>query len=110
MNLEAVLQRKLATLYPDLVIRNEVSDVLASYGVEKREQEPLRIRLAVLKLSSDDVEKIKTNITYAKQDFREVLVWAEYRRQSGKWSMRDSPKKRKIIAAGRAEYEQWLEI
>jgi hypothetical protein len=109
MDLDAVLSRKLTSLFPDPDIRDEVINTLNLYGLEKHEQEPIRIRLAVLKLSGDDVEQVKINTAYAKQDFRDVLVWAEYPRQSKKWSVPDGPKKQKLVAADRAEYEEWLE-
>ena len=41
---------------------------------------------------------------YAKEDFRDILSWAEYPRQSKKWSLPDGPKKQKIVDADRVEF------
>ncbi|MBV1882775.1 MAG: hypothetical protein KUG82_14140 [Pseudomonadales bacterium] len=45
---------------------------------------------------------------YAKEDFRDILSWAEYPRQSKKWSLPDGPKKQQIVDADRVEFEEWL--
>ena len=109
MNLEVILDRKLKSLFSDSNIRTEVISTLNLYGVESYEQEAIRVRLAILKLADDDLEQVKINTNYAKQDFRDVLLWAEYPRQAGKCSMPAGPKKQKLIDADRAEYEEWLE-
>jgi hypothetical protein len=36
------------------------------------------------------------------------LTWAEYPKQSKKGSMPDGPKKQKLVAEDRAQYEKWL--
>ncbi len=81
MDFEAILNRKINSLFPDITIQQEVIQTLNTYGVEKYEQEPIRVRLAILKLAGDDLEQVKINTNYAKQDFRDVLLWAEYSRQ-----------------------------
>lgn len=108
MNLEAILNRKLESLFPDVKTRAKVINTLKSYGVERYEQEPTRVRLAILKLSGNDPDQIQANTRYAKEDFRDVLMWAEYRRQGGKWSTPNGPKKQKLSAVDRLEYEDWL--
>jgi len=108
MNLDAILNRKLTTLFPNEAIRAQVVVILETYGTEKHEQEPVRVRLAVLKLSNHIFAEIKRNINFAKLDFRDVLTWAEYPRQSKKWSTPKGPKKQKLIDADRAEYKEWL--
>lgn len=86
-----------------------MSVILESYGTEKYEKEPDRVRLAILKLSGSDLEQIKRTTNIAKQDYRDVLAWAEYPRQS-KIIQRlpEGPEKQKIVKADRAEYEEWL--
>ena len=108
MDYESILSRKLRSLFPDKEKRNEVETILDTYGIEELEQEPLRVRLAILKLSDSDLEEIKRTTALAKQDFRDILTWAEYPRQSKKWSMPEGPKKQKLIDADRAEYKTWL--
>ena len=103
-----ILSRKMKALFPDTEKRAEVVAVLESYGTEKYEQEPYRVSLAVLKLAGADLEEIRTLTTQAKQDFRDILSWAEYPRQSKSWSLRNSAEKQKLIAADKAEYDAWL--
>ena len=108
MDYEAILSRKLRSLFPEEEQRNEVKAILDTYGVERYEQEPFRVRLAILKLSDSNLEEIKRTTNFAKQDFRDILTWAEYPRQSKKWSIPDGPRKQRAIEADRAEYEAWL--
>jgi hypothetical protein len=108
MNLEDILSRKLKTLFPSDAIRSQIKAILETYGIEKYEQEPVRVRLAILKLSVPDLEDIKKFTEFAKQDFRDILTWAEYPKQSKKGSMPDGPKKQKLVAEDRAQYEKWL--
>ena len=63
---------------------------------------------AILKLSGNDVEQVRRNTQFAKEDFRDVLVWAEYPRQGKRGSMPDGLKKQKLIEADRKAYEAWL--
>lgn len=108
MDLDAILNRKLTALFPSETIRAQAIVILETYGTEKHEQEPTRVRLAVLKLSGHDFEEIKININFAKQDFRDILSWAEYPRQSKKGSLPNGPKKQKLVVADKADYEAWL--
>jgi len=52
--------------------------------------------------------RIEKMTKYAKEDFRDILSWAEYPRQSKKWSLPDGPKKQQIVDADRVEFEEWL--
>lgn len=108
MDAADILTRKLVVLFPEEGARNNARSVLDSYGVEDYEKEPVRVRLAILKLSGSDFEEMRKMTNYAKDDFRDVLSWAEYPRQSKRWSMPDGPKREKLIKEDRAEYEQWL--
>jgi hypothetical protein len=108
MNFKEILARKLRALFPEEEQRAEVLATLETYGVEKHEQEPDRVRLAVLKLSGEDLQQIQRYTEFAKQDFRDILTWAEYPRQGKKRSMPDGPRKRKLVEADRSEYEDWL--
>ena len=108
MDNEKLLAQKLTSLFPDPKEKEAVSEILSAYGIEKHEQEPFRVRLAILKLSGTDIEEIKKTTTYAKKDFRDILSWAEYPRQSKNWSMPEGPKKLKLEEADKREYEEWL--
>ncbi len=107
-NDKEILLRKLNYLFPIQKNRNEVIVVLNEYGKEKHEQEPDRVRLAILKISDNEIESIKQNTMFAKQDFRDTLVAAEYPNQSKKWSLSDGPKKQKLIKKDKLQYEEWL--
>ena len=107
-NEKKILLQKLTYLFPDEKNRDEVMSVLNEYGKEKHEQEPNRVRLAILKNSDNTIESIKQNTSYAKQDFRDTLAAAEYPNQSKKWSIPDGPDKQKIISKDRLQYEDWL--
>lgn len=108
MELEQILSRKLTSLFPDESQRLVVTEILNSYGVEKYEQEPYRVRLAILKLSGSDLDEIIKTTKYAKEDFRDILTWAEYPRQSKKYSITDGPKKERLKQADLEEYLTWL--
>lgn len=108
MDYEAILSRKLRALFSDKGNRDHAKTILDTYGLEDYEREPVRVRLAVLKLSGSDVQEIKRTIESARQDYRDVLAWAEYPRQSKHWKMPDSPAKQRLIEADRDEYEKWL--
>ena len=108
MNHKELLKSKLQSIFPDENHRERASDILNTYGLEDHEQEPYRVRLAVLKLSCSNITEIEKMTKHAKEDFRDILSWAEYPRQSKKWSMPDGPKKQKLVQADKQEYEQWL--
>lgn len=108
MNHEELLKSKLVKIFPSKTDRAKVCEVLGAYGSEKHEQEPHRVRLAILKLSGTELSEIEKWTKHAKEDFGDILSWAEYPRQSKKWSTPDGPKKQKLIEADKQEYEQWL--
>jgi hypothetical protein len=55
-----------------------VMSVLDAYGTETYERERERVQIAILKLSQGDADKLLHNVQAAKQDYRDVLYWAEY--------------------------------
>jgi len=108
MNHKVTLSRKLSSLFKDENLRKDVVELLENYGKGNHEQEVPRVRLAVLKLANTDINEIRKYVGKAKQDYRDILAWAEYPRQSKKWSMPDGSKKKTLIEADRVEYEEWL--
>ncbi len=109
MDLKAKFKSKLVSIFSDLDKRAEAIAVLNSYGKESQEQEPVRVRLAVLKLlgTDPDIEKLAEITRAAKTDFRDVLAWAEYPRQSKHWSAKGTEKE-KLLIADLNEYQEWL--
>jgi len=108
MSLETILQHKLAALFPEQSAREEAEKTLHTYGAERCEPEQVRVWLAILKLSGTDLTALKRYTLNAKQDYRDVLCWAEYPRQSKHWSLIDERKKQKFIIEDMTEYENWL--
>ena len=104
-----ILQRKLQAMFPGAQTREKAEATLATYGLESHEKEPERVRLAILRLAGDDINQVEKYTNNARQDYRDVLSWAEYPRQSKQWDLPDGSEKEKIKAADREEYEQWLE-
>jgi hypothetical protein len=109
MNLDDTLQAKLLKLFPDPENRRAADAALRRYGTESYENEPARVRLAVLKISGGDLDRIRSNVATAKQDYRDILAYAEFPRQMGQDSWKLSPaQNRALVAADRREYEDWL--
>ena len=52
--------------------------MLDLYGRESYEQEQIRVRLAILKLSEGNLDNLRLLVESAKRDYRDVLAWAEY--------------------------------
>ena len=90
----------------------QVRQMLQEYGSEDWEREADRVRLALLKLSAGDVEKLRVWLQTAKQDYRDVLVGAEYPEQSqhDSWNL-DAKGRRALKAARERDLQQlvdWL--
>lgn len=66
MNPDDILQTKLLKLFPDPEKRSAAEAELRRYGTESYENEPARVRLAVLKISGGDLDRIRRNIATAK--------------------------------------------
>lgn len=50
---------------------------LAGYGIEPNEREPERVMLAIIKLCDADIDRLNSLVKEAKNDMRNVLLWAE---------------------------------
>ena len=68
------------------------------------------MRLAVLKLSGDNLDQLGHNTLRAKQDYRDVLAWAEYPRQSKQWNIQNDDQKNRLRQADLEEYQAWLRL
>ena len=73
----SILARKLSALFPQGSLLKRAETALNRYGAQPHERDVFRVRLAVLKLSEGDLEKIEAHTMRAKQDDRDVLAWAE---------------------------------
>ena len=108
MDYQSFLSRKLTTLFPNESDRLKAVSILANYGPKDYEREPARVRLAILKLSGADPERVKTYINLAKIDYRDVLALAEYPRQLKLGVLLDGEEKNAAIEADKMEYDDWL--
>ncbi len=72
---------KLERMWPDPLERERAQKELDRYGLERHEGEVARVQLAVLKLSEGSLDLLAETIKAAKQDYRDVLMWAERDRQ-----------------------------
>jgi hypothetical protein len=106
--MKALLERKLEVMFPDDFTRRRVRKILQDYGREMHEREPERVRLAILKLAGAELRSVEKYTGYAREDYRNILAWAEYPRQAQQWVMPDAVEKQKMIEADLAEYENWL--
>ena len=57
---------------------HDIGLILDAYGTEPHERERERIQLAILKLSEGDEQKIRQHVATAKNDYRDVLFWADH--------------------------------
>ena len=62
---------------------SEIIAILDLYGSETHESERERVQLAILKLSEGDEDKLLHFVGAAKQDYRDVLYWADHPDESG---------------------------
>lgn len=106
--LKALLERKLESMFSDEFTRRRVQAVLQDYGSGKHEHEPGRVRLAILKLAGAELQSVEKYTGYAREDYRDILAWAEYPRQSRQRLMPQGKEKQQMIEADLAEYEGWL--
>jgi len=103
-----MLATKLEELFPDGEEREEAASLLDSYGREEHEREPGRVRLAVLKLARGDQVKLRGYLQNAREDFRDVLAWAEYPNQVRVQYGLGSAGREELICRDREQYERWL--
>jgi GNAT superfamily N-acetyltransferase len=85
--------------------------ILGEYGVEEWHREVDRVRVAALKLAAGDLDRLRSAIETAKQDYRDVLAHAEYpqylRSVDPSETVAPDDKKR-IRDADWKQYSEWL--
>jgi hypothetical protein len=73
--------------------RERVRVMLEAYGREPHERERERVQLAIVRLSEGDEAKLGYFLSVAKQDYRDVLFWADNPAQA----KIDTPEKRREV-------------
>jgi hypothetical protein len=105
-DVERIVRRDYPISLFDVVI-----GVLGGYGAETWERESFRVQAAALKLANGNLDDLQRRIAAAKQDYRDVLVAAEYPEY---WRMTSSGRKMagierdRIIDSDWKQYEAWL--
>jgi hypothetical protein len=56
---------------------SDVLDILSEYGTESWHREPERVKRDVVIISRGSMEKLKSTILLAKNDYRDVLIGEE---------------------------------
>lgn len=89
-----------------------VMEILDRYGVESHERERERVQLAILKLSGGDVNELRANLEAAKQDYRDVLAYAEspreMRHSAQEMLNMDADTARSLRSEERKQHLEWL--
>ena len=88
--MKVLLESKLEVMFPDDFTRRRVRRILQGYGNGVHEHEPDRVRLAILKLAGAELQSVEKFTGYAREDYRDILAWTEYPRQSRQWAMPES--------------------
>jgi hypothetical protein len=91
----------LSKLFPDAATRDQASRILSAYGREGFHREVERVHLGILKLSGTDLRAMERWTGLACDDYRDLLVEAEYRLSFGK----DGSKNYEALK--KKEYEQY---
>lgn len=104
---DLVLQ-KVRQMFPDEA-PDDIMAILDLYGTEPHEAERERVHLGILKLSQGSVERLREDVGTAKQDFRDILAYAEYPNQmrTDSWKL-DAAAAKVLRGQDRKQYLAWL--
>ena len=104
--LPAELERKLRSLHADDAARASATALLADV-LAKVEGE--RVALAALKLAGADLDALARWVRAAREDYRDVLAWAEYPRQMRLGPDAPLAEQARARREDAAEYARWLQ-
>jgi len=104
----AMVIARIARVFPDRDV-DEILAILDRYGAGRREQERDRVQLAILKLCDEDGRDDPASyVEMAKQDFRDVLAWAESPNLMRRTFIKDPAKRARLKERDEAQYRKWL--
>jgi hypothetical protein len=105
-----LLPQVVSRLFPDTATREQATRILSSYGRDGFHLEVERVHLGILKLSGADLSAIERWTQLACDDFRDLLIEAEYRLSFGKDRLRETnPHKYKALKkTEREQYDAWI--
>lgn len=99
---------KIPSVFPDRVV-DDVLAILDRYGTQPHEQEAPRLHLAILKLCDENpAADLTAYVETAKQDIRDILMWAEYPTLSKALRGEDEARIERAQARDQAAYDAWL--
>lgn len=102
------VRRKIAQIYPRRN-RQEILASLEEYGQETYETGKMRVYLAILKLCEEEnLPDPSHYVKMARQDFRDVLAWAEYPNQMRFGPTKDPVKAAELKELDEEQYRAWL--
>ena len=106
----SLLPQVLSKLFPDASTREHATRILISYGRENFHLEVERVHLGILKLSGADLSAIERWTQFACDDFRDLLIEAEYRMSFGKDKLRvANPLKYEALKKKEhKQYDAWI--
>ena len=106
----SLLPQVLSKLFPDASTREQATRIMTSYGRENLHLEVERVHLGILKLSGADLSAIERWTQFACDDFRDLLIEAEYRLSFGKDKLRvANPQKYEALEKKeREQYDAWI--
>jgi hypothetical protein len=106
----SLLPKVLSKLFPDAATREQATSILSAYGRESFHREVDRVHLGILKLSGTDLSAIERWTRLACDDFRDLLVEAEYRLSFGKERSRaTNPQEYEALEKKeREQYDAWI--
>lgn len=88
---------------------SKIMSILDQYGVDSYERERERVQIAILKLSEGDMKELEESVKAAKQDYRDVLAWAEFPLEmKSEPGTLDAQKAKEIKEKDRKQYLEWL--
>lgn len=103
-----LVMKKVKDVFPKEDV-SKIMSILDQYGVESYEQERERVQIAILKLSEGEVKELEEGVKVARQDYRDVLAYAEYplEMKEEAWTL-DEQKAKEIREKDRKQYLEWL--
>ena len=91
---------------------DEIETVMTLLGeYDESRQEPIRVRLAALKLADGDLEKLRAHIQLALRDYRDALAAAEYpvyMKTGFRVGKLAEDQKARIVEDDWRQYEEWM--